>query len=165
MNSTNAIKFSEWFLNKLVIGKFPDYQVDYNTVINVSDEFNPIRSSNEVHWFPMNEAIKDCGLNSIYASMLILHRCESSNRSVYLHCHGGANRSVMVQEAYYYMRTGKHMEKTNHRLLEMCKRGLLPPVRELESFLKEINIIMVAKGYGFTGGVLDQIKLRTIRNF
>jgi len=78
---------------------------------------------------------------------------------VILHCHAGANRSPTVMEAYYYMRTKKHLlrkrtveakeflEKMfpdsepsdfkNNRLLNNIEMGHLPSKFKMETFLKK----------------------------
>lgn len=191
------MKFAEWFLKKLTVGRFPSLQwikehSYYDIFINVSDEPYPPELSidppkvdvsiplqqHEVidnyqrarvryHWFPMNEKKKDVGLNSIYAACVILYYCELKNKSVYLHCHSGVNRSPTVQQAYYYMRKGEHLESKRegyvNELLASCSRGYLPPKAEMEKFL---NALMLALKKGESmGGQLCKIKKETINNF
>lgn len=171
--------FNKWFDSKLEVGSFPFMNngrfepKEYDYVINVSDEFYiehymPIITVGvNYHWFPMNEAKKDAGLNSIYAAMVILHLAESKNKRVYLHCHAGVNRSPTIAAAYYYMRTGEHQQKdTNtyaNRLLAMCARCYLPPKSEMEKFLSLLGDRLNKNG--MNGGMLDKIKLQTINNF
>lgn len=176
------MKFKEWFEKKLIVGAFPYTQneqfsgVDYDIVINVSDEFYHKYHNHLINmvgienfWFPMNECRKDVGLNSIYAAMVILHEAEISSKRVYLHCHAGINRSRAVQAAYHYMRTGEHYEPEIKRnsylnsLLAMCHRGYLPPKVEMEKFLTELSTQL--KETGMEGGLLDHCKIETIRNF
>ena len=175
------MKFQEWFDNNLIVGAFPIMNNNffsssrYDYVINVSDEYyaniflliqeeNPqIRS----FWFPMNEAKKDIGLNSIYGAMVIISEAEKRNKKVYLHCHAGVNRSKCVQAAYYFMRTGKQLEvETNgyiNRFVAMCSRGYLPPKTEAEKFITEVGKQL--KVNNMMGGILDHCKLKTINNF
>jgi hypothetical protein len=172
------MKFKEWFNSNLVVGQFPIKQNEhfeasiYDVVINVSDEFyldveNELKSKGcSTYWFPMNECKKDIGLNSIYGAMVILYEAERLNKRVYLHCHAGVNRSVSVQAAYYYMRTGSHVEKIRGGFINMlvanCGRGYLPPKSELEQFLNKINDYLSVE---MQGGILDSCKLGVINNF
>lgn len=171
------MKFKDWFSEKLTIGGFPFINTnqgftlsDFDIIINVSDEYYPEHQINGF-WFPMNEAKKDVGLNSIYGAMLILHNAEKENKLVYLHCHAGVNRSRAVQAAYYYMRTGQQlMVDTNgfiNRLCAMCNRGYLPPKDEMESFLSLLGRYLGGdlQNNKIMGGLLDTIKIETIRNF
>ena len=173
------MKFIEWFNRKLMVGAFPYTQnehinaFDYDYIINVSDEYYSehhlplIVAGCKTFWFPMNEAKRDVGLNSIYGAMNILHIAEKENKRVYLHCHAGVNRSRVVQAAYYFMRTGKQLEvDTNgyiNRLLANCGRGYLPPKAEMEGFLQQLNSRLDANKV--CGGMLDRIKIDNINNF
>jgi protein-tyrosine phosphatase len=173
------MEFQKWFDEKLVIGAFPIINNEfynsknYDYVINVSDEYykniaSDIRDGNHeinTFWFPMNEAKKDVGLNSIYGAMVILLEAETLNKKVYLHCHAGVNRSRCVQAAYYFMRTGKQLEiETNgyiNRFVAMCSRGYLPPKIESENFLIELGKQL--DSIKMMGGILDHCKLETIK--
>jgi len=174
------MKFEDWFNKRLTVGAFP-FKVnekfapsEYDIVINVSDEYYAdidmiIRENFKLsYWFPMNECRKDIGLNSIYAAMVIMFAAEKKNRSVYLHCHAGVNRSHTVRAAYYYMRTGKHVESTAsigfiNKLVANCTRGYLPPKAEMEAFLLSIQRFLDAEG--MQGGTLDNCKIDHINNF
>jgi len=168
--------FSEWFENKLIVGGFP-YKVDenfrrngYDIIVNVSDEFyfdidKKLREKCVTFWFPMNECKRDIGLNSIYGAMVVLHEAEQNNKTVYLHCHSGVNRSPTVADCYHYMRSGKHFERPRsgfvNRLMAQCHRGYLPPKSEMESYLTEIQKNLS----NMQGGMLDICKINAIRNF
>lgn len=171
------MKFKDWILNKIKVGSFP-YQFNsnfdaakYDIVINVSDEWDreieiKLKQQDcETYWFPMNECKKDIGLNSVYAALRILYHAETNNKSVYLHCHAGANRSPTIFAAYFYMRTGKHLEENKggyiNRLVANCNRGYLPPKAEMEQFLTKYGERLKMK---YKGG-LDSLKLDTINNF
>ncbi len=169
--------FISWYKQNLTIGAFP-YRInnmfeasDYDIVINVSDEWYidvelKIRESYvSYYWFPMNEVKKDIGLNSIYGSIIILKHAEKRNLKVYLHCHAGVNRSRIVADAYYFLRTNDHIETDNdlfiNKLIAACTRCYLPPKKEMENFLRKISEIK----RNSLGGVLDECKIDSIKNF
>jgi hypothetical protein len=179
------MQFKEWFQNKLVVAGYPVpaefkegnryYKTD--VVINVSDEYmkdyyqDLMKKGYQCYWFPMNEARRDIGLNSIYAALWVMYEAEEKNEKVLLHCHAGINRSQSVRAAYYYMRTGTHFEnprnkedKHLNRLIANCNRGYLPPLREMETFLNECGKFFKNKESYF-GGCLDEIKKKSINNF
>lgn len=173
------MKFNEWFENKLMVGKFP-FTVneefnpsDYKYVINMSDEYYDniqsrlLNANCQTFWFPMNEKRRDIGLNSIYGAMVIMYQAEKENASLYLHCHSGRNRSRIAQACYYYMRTGNQLqlgdEKYINRLYRACIRGYLPPMAEIEEYLRKIdNRVSIGS---MQGGILDECKIGTINNF
>lgn len=169
------MNFKEWYYKNLIVGMFPyivrrDFCAsDYHYIINVSDEFYSIVEANmlnsKCYWFPMNERRRDIGLNSIYASMVILQEAEKRCARVYLHCHSGRNRSRIIECCYYYMRTGEHLQQGNekyvNRLHRASVRGYLPPMAEMEQFLKKIK----EKTINMEGGILDECKIGIINNF
>ena len=139
-------------------------------IINVSDEYNfdaikLLALQKKEFWFPLNEAKRDIGLNSIYASMIVLYNAEMYNMNVYLHCHAGANRSPLVQACYYFMRTGSDFKTYDcgfvNRMYANCSRGYLPPITELKSFLTLLGKYLTEKKQIS----LDVIKIETINNF
>jgi len=172
------MKFTEWFEKKLIVGMFPITQNEhfepskYDVIINVSDEFyleveRKLKGAGcDTYWFPMNECRRDIGLNSIYGAMVIIYEAEKQNKTVYLHCHAGANRSPSVWAAYHYMRTGKHIEKIRGGYINMlvanCGRGYLPPKAEMETFLTGIQKNLDEQ---MQGGILDMCKIENIKNF
>lgn len=161
--------FSTWFNDKLKVTRYPlpneIKQSKAKYVINVSCEF--ISSNQKVcmdnniryFWFPMDEVSSDIGLNSLFGALQILWIAEQENSNVILHCHAGANRSPTVMEAYYFMRTKKHLIKEisekhkeslekmfpgtdladykNNRLLNNIEMGCLPSKMKIETFLKK----------------------------
>jgi hypothetical protein len=171
------VKFKNWFKNQLIVGAYPfinntNFKKEmYDIIINVSDEFYPKYELSDYFWFPMNEAKKDVGLNSIYGSMVILFGAEMNNDTVYLHCHAGVNRSKVIQACYFYMRTGNQLEVDSNgyvnRLCAMCARGYLPPKAEMEKFLSLLGKYLQSdlQKNEMMGGMLDTIKLETINNF
>lgn len=171
------MNFKEWFDKKLTVGAFPVlvnegfkfYECD--NIINVSDEYYPhivahfLSENIKTFWFPMNEKRRDIGLNSIYGAMVILRHAEEANESVYLHCHSGRNRSRIIQACYHFMRSGGHLkdgnEKYVNRLYRASIRGYLPPMAEMEEFLRNIG----HKITKMKGGILDDCKIGVINNF
>lgn len=171
------MNFKEWFDSKLIVGEFPilvnkDFVPDYKYVINMSDEFYPLiensilYSNCKTFWFPMNEKRRDIGLNSIYGAMVVLWQAEKENASVYLHCHSGRNRSQLTKACYHYMRTGEQIQNGNekwiNRLHLASARGYLPPMAEMEEFLRSVGKKVVAGN--MKGGNLDECK-QVINNF
>jgi protein tyrosine phosphatase len=162
------VKFKDWFEKNLKVGRFPVpsevEKSEYEIYINVSDEhihcnhIVAMRSNKFYYWFPMNEKTNDIGLNSIYGALQILYNAELENKKVFLHCHGGVNRSPTVMECYHYMRTGNFMELKNSRLMSNIESGHLPCLKHMKSFLTnaqrafDINETM-------RGGEIDNIKL------
>ncbi len=198
-------KFSDWFFENLKVMRYPmpgELRVLFGEthVINVSDEYIPAchteclnntRASKEriyYHWFPLNECVGQMGINSIFAAMVVLHEAELKNANVLLHCHAGVNRSAMIREAYYFMRTGKHLrefylhegilmnfhdanksttekvtedsrEKPN-MLLNNIRQGLLPSAVLMEKFLKVLGTRLeeTMDLAASRGGLLTQLK-------
>ena len=93
------------------------------------------------------------------------------NKTVYLHCHAGINRSQTVRAAYYLMRTGEQLQSNDNgyinKLVAMCNRGYLPPKTEMEKFLiqlgKQLDGNLISSE--LMGGLLDDCKIETINNF
>lgn len=143
----------------------PDESFDFNKydyMINVSDQYVPYRP-NLAFWFPMNECKRDIGLNSIYGALTILRRAYEQNRTVYLHCHAGINRSQTVRCALYYMMTGQHFKNEYHFytnvLIRNCQYGNLPNIIEMEKFLS------MMRDNPWESCSLDKLKLNTLTNF
>ena len=174
--------FGEWFEEYLTVGAYPimntGNKVDFNEfdmTVNVSDEFYPDidnKLRNEfgclTHWFPMNEAGHDNGVNSIYGACYVLRLAENAGMRVYLHCHAGVHRSQVVKAAYYFSRTNHHL--TGHEyngwptaLHHDCECGLLPPLREMESFLGTASKAVHRIQHKFVGGSLDDAKISHIK--
>ena len=163
--------FQDWFDNKLTVSRYPLPQEikksDAKYVINVSDEYisscHKVCMDNDVRyfWFPMDEVSCDIGVNSIFGAMQILWIAEQEGAQVILHCHAGANRSPTVMEAYYFMRTKKHIirkqsenskelfkklfpdsnisDSQNNMLLNNIEGGHLPAKNKMETFLQSIE--------------------------
>jgi hypothetical protein len=175
------MKYKDWVKSYLEVGAFPIFQnttwdaTKYDVLINVSDEYYPellqqitdVNPNIQTHWFPMNEAKKDVGLNSIFGAIVTMYHAEIKQKKVYLHCHAGVNRSRCVEAAYHFYRTGNQLERdTNgyiNRLVAMCHRGYLPPKAEMEKFLS--LVAKKTKVNAQLGGVLDECKISTINNF
>ena len=179
-------KFIDWFTTKLKCSGFPTEEgIDNNIinqvdiVINVSDENINIRTYKkyamygiQYYWFPMNEISKtsNIGINSVFGALNILFEAEKDGKIALVHCHAGVNRSRTIIDAYYYMRTNKHLNDTipeidesfwemfniensedsiltgysNNRLVENCNSGNLPVLRKFEKFLHLLNLQLIA---------------------
>lgn len=171
------MNFTEWFNKKLVVQKFPDADVcqKFDVIINVSDEHSRMNQSvsKEYYWFPMNEVFAGMGINSIYGALCVLYDAEKNNQSVYLHCHGGVNRSPTVADCYWFIRTGEHRHErndhdgkgrysvsgnrhalSNNRLINNIESGDLPSIKCMERFLGELKLQLET---GKIGG-LDKCK-------
>lgn len=177
------MNFKDWFDKKLIVAPFPTekqmeeiYQ-DVDIIINMSDEFYfdyvmKIQKTKSYFWFPMNERRRDIGLNSIFGALNVIYDAELRNKKVLLHCHSGRNRSRMTMNAYYFIRTGEHLkdgdEKYLNRLHRASLRGYLPPMKELEKFLKACNgYFKTERAFNAesSGGDLDRCKMDSINNF
>ena len=133
-----------WAKNKLITGRYPMpseiKRWNYDIIINVSDEYieschlAAATSGKLYHWFPLTEAT-NMGLNSIYAALQILHIAESKNQSVYLHCHAGANRSVLIYQLYCIM-TNVVNRVEMEIVHENITCGVLPHINEILRFLQ-----------------------------
>ena len=191
--------FSSWFSENLTVGRFPlpgeVSRLPYAShLVNVSDEYihynatAALRRGVYAHWFPLNECVGHLGLNSIFAALCVLHQAESDDASVLLHCHAGANRSPLIQAAYYFLRTGRHLEdchkvgsvlvlakeKGNEVSFEQavsngtepipnmlqinCASNLLPPLGLMEKFLKLLGTKLEELEPTHRGGLLTQLK-------
>jgi len=175
------MKFKEWFDANLEIGSYPImnnslFEAEkYDYCINVSDEFYftidflITQKGCKSFWFPLNECRKDNGVNSIYGAMVILYNAEINNKKVYLHCHAGIHRSHVVRCAYYFLRTGQQLDNNRtsyiNQLLGDCARGYLPPKAEFEAFLNYLGSKLPSVKEDLMGGLLDDCKIHTIKNF
>jgi hypothetical protein len=149
--------FQEWLKSKLTISKFPtaeDVQAglydSYQWRINVSDIFHPEIDIAFRHkglhsfWFPFGEAF-GMALECLYGAMRIMYEAEKHDQSLLLHCHAGRNRSVMVADSYYFLRTQVHRQpdwdglkyakNSPNRLLLNIDDGQLPGLYKMEEFL------------------------------
>lgn len=126
-------------------------------VINVSDEYihanhyaaaNNVRETVYHHWFPLNECTGHMGLNSLFGALVVLHEAETNNSPVLLHCHAGINRSQMVRAAYYFLRTGRHLEEPerNQALARQVNQTFNPPIEQPENERGELmrpNMLLI----------------------
>jgi len=149
---------SNWFAKKVMISKFPtagDIQAgkydNYKYRINVSDIFRPDIDTAFKHqgvesfWFPLGEAF-GMSLESLYGAMRIMWEVEKHDQFLLLHCHAGRNRSVMVADCYYFLRTQEHRKRNQadlpyaknnlNRLLLNIDDAQLPGVYKMEEFLE-----------------------------
>ena len=180
----------DWFENNVIIRDFPvpgeieKSKVDI--IINVSDEWIEgcstvaTQSGKEYHWFPLNECFGVMGLNSIFAAMQIMYIAEENNKKVMVHCHAGANRSQLIGDCYYYMKSGEHrpVKKMPTKLREELNEWLglpkdheselnqlqsnselqhLPPLDNMERFLGAMPE-QFEKMIANKGGAIDECK-------
>lgn len=166
----------DWFNTKLNVGSYPYlhshfFNNNYDYIINVSDEYywetdKKLQvNSSKTFWFPMSETVCDIGLNSIYGALVILYNAEKENKSVYLHCHAGTNRSEIVRAAYYYMKNNKQFDAKNsdisylNRLVKACYEKKLPTLEYTEQFLTLLGKFLNNFNGEPMGGLIDEIKL------
>ena len=150
--------FQEWLSSKVQISKFPTVDeiqagkfdaCKYR--VNVSDIYRPeidlmFNKMGTVNfWFPQGEAF-GIALESLYGALRIMWEAENQDQSLLLHCHAGNNRSVLVADSYYFLRTQKQRQqdqprltyaKNNpNRLLLNIDDGQLPGIFKMEEFLQ-----------------------------
>lgn len=163
---TEPTHFEYWFNKSLVVGGFPlpaeIRKSDYDIIINVSDEYivschnAAVQTGKMYFWFPVNE-VTEIGMESIFGAMQILYIAEKEGKKVYLHCHGGINRSRVIQGCYWLMQTGT--PPTHPALAENIEQNFLPSLETLNLFLWNCK-----KAFGLPdtlrGGQLDACKLK-----
>ena len=92
-------------------------------------------------WFPTEEQPMD--VNAILKAVAKLAEYDKDGTPIIVHCMGGNNRSRTVVEAYYFSKTGTHLEDMyrgylNH-LHYNCESGYLPPLKEMEQLLLSLK--------------------------
>lgn len=113
---------------------------NFDIVVNVSDhvdfELNNwlCRNTVQSYWFPLGEAFP-IALENIFAAMNVLWDASRNNRTVFLHCVAGRNRSRMIKDCYQYMMTG-HYEEESAMMLNI-KDNQLPGIYRMELFLQK----------------------------
>jgi len=147
-----------FFNRQLTVAKFPELDMiragaydRYACAVNVSDIFRPeitdaLRQRGvQIFWFPQGEAF-GISLASLYGALRILWNAEKREQAVLLHCHSGHNRSVLVADCYYFLRTGQHRQQSGSLQPADCLRpknqlflniddGQLPGIYKMEKFL------------------------------
>ena len=179
MTSKNNTNFEKWFHKNIKIRSYPNlldlsnkYIIgDVDIVINVSDIMKPdiytkIKEKGiEYFWFPMNESSKDIGINSIFGACTILFNAEKENKNVLLHCKGGNNRSQTLAQAYYFLRTQKHIitdyKDFDNQLIYNAENEHLPAIEKMEMFLTELYLKLKTEQ---KGGELDDLKIKIINS-
>jgi protein tyrosine/serine phosphatase len=151
--------FQNWFSEKVTISKYPtadDIQAgrydNFQYRLNVSDIFRPEvdvlfkHAGVDCFWFPLGEAF-GMGLESLYGALRIMWEAEKQDQSLLLHCHAGRNRSVMVADSYYFLRTQEHrlpdqlglkyaLKNQNRLLLNIDDGQFQTGVYKMEEFLQ-----------------------------
>lgn len=147
-------------------GKYGDCQV----IINVSDDFylgnseDIMREGKLNYYFPMGESGNSMGLNSIFGALQVLYEISKWNPiwKILLHCQAGLNRSPTVKSAFYYMMTGEHEPiksndgTCNNKLIMNCTKGHLPPIEQMELFLRKCKEAF-DNSEKFFGGMFDWV--------
>jgi len=129
----------------------PNWWQDYDIVINVSDYIDHqlhhklAAQGVPAYWFPLGETY-GFPLENIFGVMSVLWAAEHENKSVFLHCMAGRNRSVCVADCYYYLRTGEHRpdnsdeilygKNKSNKLILNVNDSQLPGIYRMEQFLE-----------------------------
>ena len=85
-------------------------------------------------------------LENIFAALSVLWEAEKNDKSVFMHCMAGRNRSIVVADCYYYLRTGAHRsdnstdvlygKNKSNKLLLNVNDNQLPGIYRIEHFLE-----------------------------
>ena len=161
--------FNKWFTTNLKVSRYPTPQecleMNADIIINVSDEYihgcmtEALKGNKLYYWFPMNECTNDMGINSIFGALQILWNAEKKNKKVYLHCHAGVNRSPIIAQCFYYLKTNEYLEDDSKRMTIKLniEAGHLPAQLRFEQFLKDCRETF-ERDETMRGGYLDQSK-------
>lgn len=188
-----AVEFKTWYQNKFRRSGFPNKEyIDFSTfmmkkgikwdiyndvdvIINVSD-FSSLNYAicfagayKSYHWFPMNEKTNDIGINSIFAALTILYDTYQQNKSVFLHCYNGTNRSAIVEACFYKMMIGEDLIQSftkngidfKNRIQYNSFKGFLPHMSLMDSFLKNCKDSFENPHTEISLGPLDMIKKKS----
>jgi hypothetical protein len=171
-------KFIEWYDKKLQIGPKPDSNKlknileTHDIIINVCDfpfydnMEEVIKKGKKYFWFPMNEISGDIGINSIYGALSALYYAFENDKSVYLHCFSGKNRSRVVEASLYFMFVDEHLNQVSrsnkNRIYSNVKKNRLPELMKYESFLKTCYQIFSSKEHSSLFGPIDFCKINSL---
>lgn len=127
-----------------------------------------IKKGKKYFWFPMNEISGDIGINSIYGALSALYYAFENDKSVYLHCFSGKNRSRVVEASLYFMFVDEHLNQVSrsnkNRIYSNVKKNRLPELMKYESFLKHAIKYFLQKNTVLCLDQLIFVKL-TVYNF
>jgi hypothetical protein len=173
--------FKTWFSECVKVGGLPNPMdldpngplADREVFINVCDVYDgsTVRQLDALgarcHWFPLGEVVGLC-VGSIYGALNVLFSAYARDRSVYLHCAAGINRSQTVADCFYFMMSGEHrprpahwrhigtLEQTGVMLKRNCERGKLQPLPLMEAWLQELGKTISC----ISGGELDGTRMK-----
>ena len=121
---------------------------DIKVVINVSQKYKTeiveaIKQKGiEYFHFPLDEEVPDIGWENVVRAVKTLMQYETTNEHIFVHCDGGNHRSRLVVEAFHYAKFGSHFldeyKGYDNHLVYNCSTKHLPPLNEVEIFLKSI---------------------------
>jgi hypothetical protein len=157
MGSTMS-SFNDWLNKSLTISAHPakkplsdDWWKDYDIVINVSDYIDHTLHHKfaahgvPAYWLPLGETY-GFPLENIFGTMSVLWYAEHDDKSVFMHCTAGRNRSVCIADCYYYLRTGEHRPDNSEAVVYGRNKGnklilnvndnQLPGIYRMENFLE-----------------------------
>jgi len=174
--------FKDWLNNNLTIAANPvkterrgKWWENYDLIINVSDYTDLELTSKiayhgiAVYWFPMGESY-GIPLESVYGAISVLWYAESNNLRVLLHGMSGRNRSIMVVDCYYFMKTGSHRKDNardviygknkSNKLILNINDNQLPGIYRMELFLEKCKKILSTPETA-NGAPIDWLKKET----
>ena len=131
---------------KITVTHFPNlcdvnnrwiFTPDICAVVNVSQRVDEkvkeaiIGKGMEYCHFPLSEETADIGWNNILQAVKTIHRYDSENKHLLVHCDGGTHRSRLVVEAYHFAKYGTHLKDEykgygNHLIYDCSEEHLLP---------------------------------------
>ncbi len=172
----------DWINKNLTIAAHPTktqrkgkWWESYDLIINVSDcidlELNTRIAYHGIaaYWFPMGESY-GFPLENVYGAISVLWYAESSSLRVLLHGVSGRNRSIMVADCYYYIRTGSHRRDDAHdvlygknksnKLILNVNDNQLPGIYRMELFLEKSKKLLSVPDVA-EGAPVDWLKKET----
>jgi len=172
----------DWINNNLTIAAHPaktqrkgKWWENYDLIINVSDHMD-IELSTKIayhgisaYWFPMGESY-GIPLENVYGAVSVLWYAESNNLRVLLHGISGRNRSIMVTDCFYYIKTGSHRKDNardviygknkSNKLILNINDNQLPGIYRMELFLEKCKKLLTGPEVA-DGAPVDWLKKET----
>jgi hypothetical protein len=151
--------FIDWINSNLTISGHPlrkpmqkAWWNSYDVIINMSDfidhKFHAqlVSYGKLAYWFPTGESF-GIPLENVYGALSILYYSEINKLKTFIHCMAGRNRSVMIVDCYYYLRSGKHRpdnsndvlygKNVSNKMFSNINDNQLPGIYRMEKFLEK----------------------------